>query len=246
MDKVKTMSLLLAMIGIFIFGFVAGGLLSQLFVGEYPIADKYEVFRDILVIVLSLSAVAIALLGWAVYQVISRGLDDRIKRTIDEELNVHICNLCFEFNHIYWKHYERVDYKIGNPLEGTELDYLQLAIDISESAARRAGLLDQKKFDALVCVAKNNLAYHLAMRGWSADSKRAMSLAKYAYDRADNYDYRDTCRWVETHSFTLLTFGNKEEREEGVNIVKQLLDREDLPDFLRENMERKYRKVLPK
>lgn len=234
---------LVIVIGIFIFAFFLGGLFSQLFLGKYLITNKYEVFRDILIIVLSLSAVGIALLGLAIYKLISQSLDGKIETKLNEEMNFITCKFYIELSDIYWKHYER-DYEIDSQISESEKHYLQMAIEQSERALEKANFLDEKKFESLICVAKNNLAYHLAMRGCPDDDKRAIPLAKYVYDRVWNYDYKETCYWVETYAFVLIRLGDRQQKKKGLKIIEKILTRNDLPDFVREYIQKKYGKAL--
>ncbi len=105
--------------------------------------------------------------------------------------------------------------------------------------------MDEKRFESLICTVKNNMAYHLCRRGYHGDAKRAIPLAKYAYDRVWNHNYETkSCRWVETYAFVLIEMGDEKQKEEGTKIIKDTLERKELPDWLRTYMEKKYEKYL--
>lgn len=223
-------------IGTFIFGFVFG----CLFVGPYRIVEKYEVFRDISAFVLAFSALGIAIFGVVVYSLISQGLDRKIEKKIKEETDSVLCRFYIELSYVYWKHYEKVIYKIDQEIKESDIPYLNLAIEQSEYAVERVEGLNEKRFGRFICLAKNNLAYHLAMRGFSDDARRAIPLAKYAYDKVWDFGYRENCGWVETYAFVLMKLGDEEQKKEGIEIIKGILKRDDLPDALRDLIKKKY------
>lgn len=232
----KTWHWLVVGMGIFIFGFVFG----CLFVGPYRVVEKYELFRDIFAFVLALSALGVAIFGVVVYNLISQGLDRKIEKKIKEETDSIICRFYIELSHIYWKHYEKVIYKIDQEIRKADIPYLNLAIEQSEYALERTEGLNEKRFGRLICLAKNNLAYHLAMRGFSDDARRAIPLAKYVYEKVWDFGYKENCGWAETYVFVLVKLGDEEQRKEGVEIIKDILKRDDLPDDVRDFIKEKY------
>jgi len=242
---------LLVGIGIFILGFVLG----HLFWGTYSGIDEYKVFRDTLTLTLSFSALAAAVLGLVIHRLISQDLDGRMKkymedvetraeRAIKEKTDEVVCRIYMDLSLVYWKDYE-VDYiEIDGRLEKPKQHYLNLAIEQSENALKVAERLNEKKFGRLRYMVKNNLAYHLAVRGWPDDAKRAIPLAEDAYNKRWDYDYKDTCKWVETYAFVLIKLGSKGQQKEGVELVKGTLKRGDLPTELKQYIEKKYKKIL--
>lgn len=227
----KTWHWLVVVIGLFICGLFLG----HLFLGKYWIVSKYDVFKDVLSIVLVISGLGIALLGAAMYVWISSALDKRVEKKVNEQVNVASAKFYMELSYIYWGAYE-VD---GKFVKVKKSD-LGLAVEQSENALKKVNLLDEKKFESHVCVAKNNLAYHLAVRKYADDAERAISLAKYAYDRVWKYDYKDTYRYVETYAFVLIRLGDQEQKKDGVNILKKTLKRGDLPDSAKKCIRQKY------
>ena len=233
----KTWHWLVVGIGIFIFGFVFG----CLFVGPYRVVDEYEVFRDIFAFVLALSALGVAVFGVVVYNVVSQGLDRKIEEKIKEETDAVICRFHIEVSDVYWKEYEKVIYKINQEIKKPDVSYLNMAIEQSEYALKKAEGLNERKFGRLICLAKNNLAYHLAMRGFSDDAGRAIPLAKYAYDRVWDFGYKENCGWVETYVFALIKLGDEQQKKEGLEIIEKTLHRDDLPGEVRRFIEDKYK-----
>jgi len=237
--------------GIFIFGLILG----KVFLGVESITDEYIIFRDILTLILSIFALAIAVLGVAIYKIISQNLESKtkekmkevdinVKKSIEKEINIVLCNFYIKLSHTYWKLYEPENYKIEDKIKPSVERYLEMAITQSEWAMKYAEQLDEKKFEALICLSKNNLAYHLSMRGFTDDSSRAISLAKYAYNKIWNYNYKQTCLWTETYAFVLMKLGDKQQKEEGINLIKGLLTRKDLESTFKQYIKSKYRKFL--
>lgn len=237
--------------GIFILGLVLG----KIFLGVESITDEYIIFRDIFTLVLSIFGIGIALLGAAIYKIISQNLESEIKKkmkevdisvkkSIGKEINVVLCKFYVKLSYTYWKLYEPENYKIEDEIELSLKRYLEMAITQSEWGMKCAEQLDEKKFESLVCLVKNNLAYHLSMRGFADDSSRAISLAKYAYNKIWNYDYKQTCFWTETYAFVLMKLGDRQQKKEGINLIKGLLTRKDLDGAFKQYIDNKYRKFL--
>ena len=232
-----------------VFVFIIGFIYSSLFFGTYQ-ADKYTVFRDILTLILSISALSVAALGVAIYKIISQSFERQIKARIEKinfqwderiqyEINRVISAFYLELSITYWRQYER-DYKMGKALPENKKEFLDLALRTGEKALEKVSKLDEKKFEKLICSVKNNLAYHLAARGFPSDFQRIINLAKYAYDRIWNFDYKDTWIWVETYAFVLVTMGSEDQKKEGLGLIKELVDRKDIESQYKHYMKKKY------
>ncbi|MBA7495107.1 hypothetical protein ES702_05686 [subsurface metagenome] len=174
--------------------FIIGLVLGKLFLGADPIVGEYKIFRDLLTFILVIAGLGIALLGAVIYEIVFQNLRSEIKKKIKEvnisaaenvekNINEVFCKFYIGLSYSYWKRCEPEDYKIKDEIKPPLLDDLGMAIQQSEEAIEYAEKLDKKKLEAFVCLTKNNLAYYLALRGFSDDSNRAISLAKYAYDR---------------------------------------------------------------
>lgn len=232
-----------------VFVFIIGFIYSSLFFGTYQV-DRYEVFRDILTLILSISALSIAALGVAIYTIVSQNFERKVKVKIEEinsqwdekiqcEIDRMFAALYLELSITYWRQYER-DYKIGRALTPEKKEFLDLALRTGETALKKVSKLDEKKFEKLLCSVKNNLAYHLAVRGFAGDFQRIIDLAKYAYDRIWNFDYEDTWIWVETYAFVLVTMGSEDQKKEGLGLIKELVDRKDIENWYKQYMKKKY------
>lgn len=277
--KIKTWhwSILFVLFFVFIVGFIY----SSLFFGTYQV-DKYTVFRDILTLVLSISALSVAALGVAIYKIVSHSferqikekieeinlkirkevkkevsrVDERITKTnseaikrIEQEKNSSFYDLHLELGVIYWMQYETTyDGKGKIVLDEKQKAFLDLAIVTGEEVLREVNRLEEKDFEAMICAAKNNLAYHLAVRGLADDFERILDLAKYVYTKARNFDYRDTWFWVETYAFSLITIGRATKSDnqivEGLRLIKGLMQREEIVDRYKKYIQKKYKNLL--
>ncbi len=149
------------------------------FIREDIVAEGYDMFKDLLTIILAFAGLIVALLGVAMYAWVSRALDDRVEKKVTEQTNAAAAKLYLNLALISWKDYENDS---GKVIEGKE-GQLQIAIEQSKHALERSEFLDEKKFGKIICLAKNALAYHLCMEGCPDIAERAICLAKYVYDR---------------------------------------------------------------
>lgn len=223
--------------------FIIGLLLGELFLNVRSITDEYKIFRDIFTFVLAMSALAIAVFTTIGYKVLSEKLQQEVTIKAKTEGYRYMCELYTGLSYLFWKHYE-IDYEIGGKLKSSERHYLDTAIEQAEVALNYTKFLDEKKDEEVICLAKNNLAYHLAMREWPDDSRRAIALAKYVYDKIESFDYEKVCDLTETYCFVLIKLGNEQQKKEGVEIIKGLSKRDDLSTSLKKNIEIKYKGIL--
>lgn len=229
----KTWHWLVIIIGLFICGLFVG----YLFFERHLIVNRYDVFKDVLSIVLVVVGLSIALLGAAIYALVSSSLDVRVKEKVEEQTNLTTSKFYMELSYIYWGAYE-----VNGKFIKSKKSDLKLAIEQSQNALKKLKFLDEKKFESYICTAKNNLAYHFAVRKSDHDAKRAITYAEYAYDREWEYDFERTWSWVETYAFVLIRLGDQKQKKEGAKIIKRTLKREDLPDSAKKYIRKKYSK----
>lgn len=222
--------------------FIWGSFFHPFFSGKrYIIMKQYEVFRDLLAVILTLAGLGIALLGVAMYAWVSRALDDRVEKKVNEQTNSAAAALYLNLAYISWEVYENEE---GQVIEGKE-DQLKMAIKQSENALGRVKFLDERKFGRVICLTKNALAYHLCMRGYCDDAERAIRLGKYVYDKRWDYDYINLShKFIETYAFVLIKMGDNEQKKKGVGIIRAALEREEFPADFREYIEKKYKQDL--
>ncbi|HIE34906.1 MAG TPA: hypothetical protein EYP79_01750 [Campylobacterales bacterium] len=216
--------------------------------------DKYDIFSELLFIFLAISGFGMFAfyhlyqdlrerlykeLGEELREGIERGQQqimqdaENIREQAEEDRIFFISRFAYTSSVVYWRHYEAVGE--GTPLYRTYLDYTikeaKNALDYAEK------LKDKSARKRYICDCKNNLAYHLAVRGDRKDKRNAHKLAKYVYDKAADYEkefHWKEFHWIETYAWVLMRFAvrntaeGQEEFETGLQIIKRLLTDEDI------------------
>lgn len=199
--------------------------------------NQYEVFRDLLAIFLTL----VGLGGFAVYKLISKNVETMVKKKIEEGVNYAMAGCFLQLGYDCWEAYE-----VRDESQQYKENQLERAITLSTIALKKAeGLnIKQKEFKRITCEIKNGLAYHLTVRGRIKEGQDAISLAKYAYDEVQDFDFERTCNWKETYAFALIKMGTLGQRREGKKILGELQGHVYLPKPLRDSIKRKYTERL--
>ncbi len=147
----------------------------------------YEVFRDILTLLLAIAAVA----GATMYITIDNRLSKSLNEKLKTELNKNIAHFLLDISNSNWREYKNMN---SNKLD--------LAIDTAERAQRYANELDERKPDNvwLLCKLKNNLAYLYAEKRDEKDlAYKYADYIKGNIDKARNDKERKD--WKETYDF---------------------------------------------
>lgn len=161
---------------------------------------KYEILRDIIVILLAVTGIV----GYAIYITMSKLIEERIK-TYTEEL--HNRSLAITKMHVgfsYWKDYEKKKHRDKK----SKLEILKIAISNTKIAYQYSLKLDEENMDNeyVILLIKNNLAYYLAERKRLGEAKEgdgvfALELTQYVYERIYKFPklrgtYSDTYQFV--------------------------------------------------
>jgi len=205
-------------IGLFLGYYLWGGTIIKI----PAITEKYDIFRDLLILLLTVLSVVFGVVGWLLYRWISRHLQEQVKTGVQRETSAALSHLFTELSRVYTLHYE------PDPTKPSGQEYKELAKDMSETALAYAEELPEKDFEQLICRAKNNLAYDLVVRRREQDGKLARELADNIYNKA--HKYNDNYHWLETYGLVLIYFGKDEkEKEKGKKIIRELFSRKDIP-----------------
>jgi len=176
-----------------------------------------------------------AVIGYGVYRLIHIGVEDRVTKAIREGQNFTKASTEIYFGLWYFEQYEaetkrkkemaeiwekltriqsalQSEERSGrqhNSLNDDPLSYLQAAIKSTTRAIGTIKELDKKKYDELICVCKNNVAYYLAERqkqgkAEKGDNELAKSYVRYIRKRIGEYPQRKaewagTCKFVEQY-----------------------------------------------
>jgi len=145
------------------------------------IANTHTVLRDVLQIVLGVAAVAIAVLGYAIYQIVAQRLRIYAEEEIGSERRRTTAQL-----YTYVGFLRSTDFESSTPRNP---GLLEDAIEATERAHIYASELDQRdpKNERILGTVRNNLAWYLARRGRTQDRGRARGYAEYLHLRSGRF-----------------------------------------------------------
>jgi hypothetical protein len=170
-------------------------------IGGYEVSEGYNLFRDILVINLTILCLAMTALGYEIYQRILKHAEKSMKEKEEEFLLYSKALLFLNMGYFHWQHYE-IDYekevKEENKQEAYALQeehkkkayalhHRKLAIELTEDAYTLVLKLDEndQRNERLKCQIMNNLGWYLA----EGDEKKEFSkrCAQYLIKRIDKF-----------------------------------------------------------
>ena len=145
------------------------------------IAYTHTILRDVLQIVLAVVAVAIAVLGYAIYQIVAQRLRIYAEEEIGSERRRTTAQL-----YTYVGFLRCTDFESSTPRNP---GLLEDAIEATERAHIYASELDQRdpRNEQIVGTVRNNLAWYLARRGRIEDRGRAQGYAEYIHLRSGRF-----------------------------------------------------------
>lgn len=165
---------------------------------QIPYLLKYDILKDTLTIVLAVLAVGIAVIGYAIYLILSGRLEIESALTARLETLKGSIRLFVHSGFVFWESYDKTKKK--------ESQYLEMAIGLTERALLFFNELPDneaknRENDKLLCKIKNNLAYYYAERKKPEDSDLAKEYAEYIRKRMSKYseekdNWLDTCNFV--------------------------------------------------
>ena len=152
---------------------------------------KYDIFKDLITLILSIGGIVIAIAGYFIYLLILEKTKAAAQSAAEEEAHRVSAGVLTHVGLSYWHDFQRT----------TDSNDLNEAIDVTELAySRHTEHLDERKHERLICDVKNNLAYYYAKRGSPVDRKTAKVFADYVEERSSKYpDAKET--WVDTVEF---------------------------------------------
>ena len=196
-------------------------LIGLLIIGGYKVSEGYELFRDILTIVLAVLGLSIAIVGYLIYEFIlhsakgkveewAADFQDKIEKVhkdfqdkIEKEqkdFSLYSNSMLFlNLGTSIWMEY--VDKK--NP------EKLKYAINVTHRAYLDTQGLDEgnKRYERLKCETMNNLGYYLAERKQDTDRKLANQCAEFILKKIPYYEESAT-NWKDTYDFIKKRYGD--------------------------------------
>ena len=181
-------------------------------IGKYEIREGYELFRDILAVVLTIAGIAIAVLGYGIYESVLKHAENIIKEKKKEFISFSTALLFLNMGYFHWQHY-KIDYKLEEKEENKQnayaLHHRKLAIDLTEDAYKLIQQLniDDLKYEELKCQIMNNLGYYLTTRGEEKDRELSIRCAYYIRERIDKFPDRRN-EWQDTFDYITQKYGS--------------------------------------
>jgi len=149
---------------------------------EVPQVFKYDVLKDTLTIVLTIIAIAIAVVGYLVYRIVSQRLETETGKRITDESRRWITRLATSTGYSFW-----------------ELGFRDEAIRLTEEAHDEyASRLDEKEPEnqELIGTIRNNLAFYYSQTNQKRDFARGY--AEYIHKISHKFPkHRET--WENTY-----------------------------------------------
>jgi len=223
--------------------------------GKYRAVNQYEIFRDLLIIIVTLAGLSLVVFGASVYLALRGRIEEiaqrEAKETSDEaqakvtrRLVLEIVKMAIKHSHDKWRTAKALQDQEDQEDERKSLqnwsirslkDALTFAEDtlpVSQNKDFWENVENKKHLIRL----KNNLAFYMACRKKIGDREDARLYAKEIEEEArsqsvPNYHYLDTVAWV-LRQFAL---GDKDRKKSEV-LVQELINREDIPDKNREGL----------
>lgn len=256
-------SVVVAMIVVIVIVFFMYGYFPRPFFagGKYRAVNQYEVFRDLLIIILTLAGLSIAVLGASLYMALKGRVEvvakkeakkrtDEVQAEVTQRLvlqNVKtVLNLAYE-------NWRTIKTRTTQKGQKVEREYLQdwsidVLMNILTFAEETLPVAQNKDFWENVenkehlMKLKNNLAFYMAYRQKDAHRKDARLYAKEIEEEArsqsvPDYEYLDTAAWV-LRQFAL----NDKDRNKSEALVQELTNRADIPDEDKKRLLDKYQR----
>ena len=189
----------------------------------------YEVFRDLLSLLLGIIGVIVAALLAIIYHVLSESFEKKVTLATESlekkvtlaaktEMNKNITLSLLSNGNNYWDEYyltkddtkadTKDDWKLNQAIKITDRALRHYAMELDEEEGNRVWL---------ICKLKNNLAYFYAEKqrlgkATPTDKTLAQQFAEYIYERIDKYpkDNREREGWIDTHNFVQHQFSLNE------------------------------------
>jgi hypothetical protein len=183
--------------------------------GKYEISDGYELFRDILTIILTILGLAIAALGYGIYQFILHSVERKSEKwaiEFQDKMDIRYKSFLLyttslidlNSGHSFWLEYEAKK-------DSTLLNH---AILLTKNAYSHVQKLDthKKRHELLKCQILNNLTYYLAERGKEGDIDLAEQYTKFFMGRIQKYPMLAS-NWKNTDTFIRTAIRRKKKSE---------------------------------
>jgi hypothetical protein len=182
-------------------------LIGMIIAEKYQIGEgkEYELFRDILTIILAILGLAIAMLGYGTYQIILHSAERKLgmwEAEFQNKMDIRYKDFLLYTNSMI---YLNVGYSIWMIYKyDNKREQLEHAIFVTQKAYLSVQKLDEreKRYELLKCEILNNLSYYLAERKKEGDIELAKQYADFIMEKCKENKYPDNCiQWKDTATF---------------------------------------------
>ena len=236
-------------------------------IGKYEVSGGYELFRDILTIILAIAGLTIAILGYGIYAWIGNKLESRLKETLQTEQqelqklqeeikeNQILFGMRLQRNlgYLFWQLYEVEKKKGKNKSTLVSKELIKFAIKRAKESLDLAKKLPESKYKDEVYKCKSNWVYFLAEAAVE-DCELTMQVKEQALlisseileeiskqDYPNYYQYHESCAWALQH---LSEAEDEFLKQKASNIIRELLKNLSIPFSWRETIEKKWVDLL--
>ena len=134
---------------------------------------KYELFQDLLILIIAGSTIIISLLGYAAYRILESNTEKNVNKMANSTLNKALSGTMGRMGYSCWKKFETTKKAVDleQAIYLTNIAYQEFAVLLDESDKGR---------EELICKLKNNLAYYLAeywVLGKANSEQKTLALA---------------------------------------------------------------------
>lgn len=164
-----------------------------------PETIKYEVFKDLLAIILSIATIFIAVVGYGVYRILEKNIEDLAKKLMDQTYLRALATTIMRLGYTFWESYEADRRRNIN---------LKHAIELTNHANEHVVNLDETKKEnqRLICKVRNNLAYYLAELcrlgiGTDVDRNLALDHAEYVFGKKEIFAGEELEQIIHTYNY---------------------------------------------
>ena len=241
---------------LFIYGYLPRPFFSG---GKYRAINQYEIFRDLLIIIVTLAGLSLVVFGASVYLALRGRIEEiaqrEAKKTSDQaqtkvtrQLVRQFIKIAIVLAHQNWR---TIKIRIPQKDQEVERKYLQdwsvhALKEVLAFAKDTLPVTQNKNFwekvenKKYLINLKNNLAFYMACRKDSRDRKDARKYASEVEKETrsqsvPDYEYLDTVAWV-LRQFAL----NDEDRNRSEALVQELTNRTDISDEEKKRLLDKY------
>jgi hypothetical protein len=180
---------------------------TQRIAAETPRGASENISGDTMLAIISVLAIIAGLLSWVFLKLIRTELQQEITDRLNDERECSVARTMVTTGYLLWFYHHNTQAKAG--VKHKETPFLDGAIDMAGMGLESAVTIKNKKYEELIFICKNNLAFYMAYRDNAADKQSAYDLARELYEIATSSagkKYPSRCHWLSTWIFVLRKF----------------------------------------